>query len=44
MGLYLSQIFTGFILGDAIFNKLIKKELNAVLVGIIGIVILKLFI
>ncbi len=42
IGLYLSQIFTGFILGDAIFNKLIKKELNAVLVGIIGIVILKL--
>ena len=42
LGLYLSQIFTGFILGDVIFNKLIKKELNAILVGIIGIVVLKL--
>lgn len=42
MGLYLSQIFTGFVLGDAIFNKLINKELNTVLIGILGIVILKL--
>ena len=42
LGLYLSQIFTGFILGDAIFNKLIKKELNPILIGIIGIIVLKL--
>ena len=42
LAIWLSSIFTGYLLGYVILTKLIKKENNPLLIGLIGIVILNL--
>lgn len=42
--LYLSYVFSGYLLGDAVITKLLNKKLNNYWIGIIGIVLLKLLI
>ena len=42
LAIWLSSIFTGYLLGYVIWTKLIKKENNPLLIGLIGIVILNL--
>lgn len=39
--IFLSIIFAGYLLGLIIFKKLLKKEINILLVGLLGITILK---
>ena len=42
IGLYLSYVASGFVLGNAIVSKLLNKSMNNYLIGIIGIIVLKL--
>ena len=44
ISLYLSYVFSGYLLGDVLVTKLLKKNINVYLVGIIGIVVLKLLL
>lgn len=42
LAIWLSSIFTGYLLGYVIWTKLMKKENNPLLIGLIGIVVLNL--
>lgn len=42
LAIWLSSIFTGYLLGYVIWTKLMKKENNPLLTGLIGIVVLNL--
>ncbi len=42
LAIWLSSIFTGYLLGYIIWTKLIKKENNPLLIGLVGIVALNL--
>lgn len=44
VGIYISYVIAGFILGDTIITKLLKQDINNYFIGVIGIIIMKLLI
>lgn len=43
IAIYMSHILSGYILGNIVWDKLIKKEKDTLLVGIIGIIVIFVF-